>query len=169
MSAAVRALGFALTLRDGITGSPSVAAHADVTQVPIPSHWPAVAQWLPAAFGVLVGTPLMQTSSVQGLLSSTGTQAAPPVPLLLLAAELLDEAEEVASPPAPPALVDEEVVVEELPPVPPELELTDEEQPRAARLAVSTRSKAEAPAKEARRSRAEAPFTSPRWCQGKRT
>lgn len=47
---------------------------------------------MPAAVGVLVGTPPAQTSSVQGLPSSIGMH---PPPLLLLAAELLLEAAEL--------------------------------------------------------------------------
>ncbi len=133
------------------------------------SHWPPVAQGLPVALSVLVGTPLMQTSSVQGLLSSTGTQAAPPVPPLPPVAELLDEEEVAASPPAPPALVLAEEDEVELPPVPPEL--MDEEQPRAARFAISTRSDTvEAPAKEARWSTGAsvgALLLLLRWCQGR--
>jgi len=44
---------------------------------------PLIAHGLPAAVGLLVGTPLSQMSSVQGFPSSTGTQSAPPAPLLL--------------------------------------------------------------------------------------
>jgi hypothetical protein len=42
------------------------------------------AQGLPAAVGLLVGTPSSQTSSVHGFWSWTGTHAVPPVPLLLV-------------------------------------------------------------------------------------
>jgi len=67
------------------------------TQVPAPSHWtPPIEHGLPAAVGWLVGTSLTQTSLVHGLLSSTGTQGAPPVPLLLVV---------VALPPVPLLLV----------------------------------------------------------------
>jgi hypothetical protein len=75
------------------------------THVPNPSQWvPPVEHELPAAIGLLIGTPLSHTSSVHGLLSSTRTQAVPPVPLLLVA---------VLLPPAPLLLV---AVL--LPPVP---------------------------------------------------
>jgi hypothetical protein len=96
------------------TGSPPTQEpdwHASVWVHALPSS-----QGLPAAVGVLIGTPLSQTSSVQGLLSSMGIQAVPPVPLLLV--------EEL--PPVPLLLVEELIppvplllLVEELPPVPP--------------------------------------------------
>jgi hypothetical protein len=58
--------------------------------VPEPSHWePPVEHGLPAATGLLVGTPLSHPSFVHGFWSSTGTQSAPPVPLLLVAVLLL--------------------------------------------------------------------------------
>src|SRR5690348_5338028 len=62
---------------------------------------PSSGQFEPAGMGWWTGTPLSQMSSVQGLLSSTGTQGAPPAP------PMEDEEEEdeevlVCPPPAPP-------------------------------------------------------------------
>ncbi len=97
---------------------------------------------MPAGFGVWIGAPPEQTSSVQGLPSSTGTQAAPPVPVLLAAALLEDE--EAPPPPAPPVLVEEGEDDEDAappPPGPPALVL--EEHPRARMPAIRTRSAAE--------------------------
>jgi hypothetical protein len=66
---------------------------------------------LPAAVGWWTGRSFSQTSSVQGLLSSTGTQAVPPVPVL---DEVLDEVVD-------DEVVDDEVVVApSIPPAPPE-------------------------------------------------
>lgn len=63
--------------------------HPGVTHMPAPSHWvPPTKHGLPAALGLLFGTPLSQRSSVHGFWSSTGTQAVPPVPLLPLVAVL---------------------------------------------------------------------------------
>ena len=99
-----------------------------------------MAHGVPAAVGMLVGTPLVQTSSVHGLLSFTGTHVVPPVPPVppLLVAVLLEE-DEAPLPPAPPALEDEDEAVP--PPVP--AELVEEVQPRALMLAISKNSKAE--------------------------
>ena len=89
---------------------------------------------------MLVGTPLVQTSSVHGFPSFTGTHIVPPVPPapLLLVAVLLEE-DEAVPPPAPPALEEEDEAVP--PPVP--AAFVEEVQPRALMLAISKNSKAE--------------------------
>jgi hypothetical protein len=101
----------------------------------------------PFALAVELGTPPSQTSSVQELPSSTGTQSAPPVPLLLVTVLLEDDEAE------PPPLEEDDDA--ELPSEPPPLEEDDdaelpseppppEEQATRSRLAISKKSKATA-------------------------
>jgi hypothetical protein len=92
--------------RHGPTPPPQSVAARHATQAPRPSHRvPPTEHALPAPAGSWTGRSSTQTSSVHGLPSSTGTHAAPPVPLddeeeEVVVAEDVDE----DAPPAAPVV-----------------------------------------------------------------
>jgi hypothetical protein len=84
-------IGNAPTLGDGTPGTPNVPLHPGETQSPIPSHRPPIAHAVPAAVGLLIGTPFSQTSSVL-VAPAASTRQAPSELTLPCFDEQLDQA-----------------------------------------------------------------------------